>query len=69
MAADLTGDRLLKNREAAAFLGVSPQTLDVWRSTKRVPIPYTKIGSAVRYRLSELQRYADSRTVTPGQPS
>ena len=45
-------DRLLTTREAAAMLDVSAQTLEVWRCTKRYPLPYLKIGHNVRYRKS-----------------
>jgi hypothetical protein len=40
----------------AAGLSVSIQTLANWRCTKRVALPYVKIGRSVRYRRSEWQR-------------
>ena len=43
-------DRKLTTPEAAAYLGVKPTTLEVWRSTKRYPLPYIKIGTKVFYR-------------------
>ncbi len=45
-------DTLLTTPEAAALLHVSPQTLEVWRCTKRYALPYVKIGRNVRYRKS-----------------
>lgn len=42
-------DLLLTTHEAAALLDVSPQTLEVWRCTKRYPLAYVKIGRNVRY--------------------
>ena len=50
-------DRLLTTHEAAALLDVSPQTLEVWRSTKRYPLPYVKIGRNVRYRKSGIMGF------------
>lgn len=35
--------------EAAEFLGVTVGTLQVWRTTKRYPLPYLKIGRKVMY--------------------
>ncbi len=50
-------------KRAAEILGVSPGTLDVWRCTRRYNIPYQKIGRAVRYRVADLEAFANSRTV------
>lgn len=56
-------DKLLNEKESAEFLGLeNHQTLAVWRCNKRYQIPYIKIGRNVRYRLSDLQRWVDSRT-------
>ena len=57
-------DRLVGEDEAANFLGVKAQTLACWRSAGRYSLPFCKIGRAVRYRLSDLQAFADSRRVT-----
>ena len=56
-------DRLLTTREAAALLDLSPQTLEVWRSTKRYPLPYLKIGHNVRYRKSGILEFMASGEV------
>lgn len=48
---------LLSADEAAAVLGVTPGTLSVWRSTKRVKIPYYKIGKSVKYKPEDLQEH------------
>jgi hypothetical protein len=54
----------LKNEEfASEFLGVARGTLQVWRSTKRYPLPYVKVGRLVRYRLRDLQAFLQARTV------
>lgn len=56
-------DPLLTEIEAAAKLGIKPETLQNWRSTKRYPLAYLKIGRSVRYRNSDLDRFLASRTV------
>ena len=55
---------LLNNEEAAEYLGVAPNSLAVWRTTKRYPIPYVKVGRLVKYRLADLNSFLESRTVT-----
>jgi excisionase family DNA binding protein len=56
-------DALLSTEEAAPLLGVTPGTLEVWRTTKRYPLPYIKCGSKVRYRKSAILQFLESRTV------
>lgn len=56
---------LLTNDEAAAYLGVAPQTLTIWRCVKRYAIPYIKVGSRIRYRREDLDAWLASRTVGP----
>lgn len=54
---------MLNEQQAAEVLGVKPATLQVWRSAKRYPLAYVKVGRSVRYRLSALQAFLDSREV------
>lgn len=54
---------LLTEAEAADFLGLEPKTLAVWRSTKRYPLSYVKVGRLVRYYRSDLVAFLDSRRV------
>ena len=54
---------LLNNNEAAAYIGVLPKTLEIWRCTKRYPIPFIKVGRLVKYRKSDLDNFLDERTV------
>lgn len=49
---------LLTNVEAAAYLKLSPRTLDRWRWAQRGP-DFKKIGGAVRYTFSDLNRFAN----------
>ena len=53
--------KLLTTAEAAKILGVTVHTLSVWRSTKRYPIPYAKVGNLVKYREEDLKAFIESR--------
>lgn len=63
MAINQPQSDLLDNGAAAAFLGVKPGTLDVWRSTGRYSIPFVKVGRLVRYKRADLQAFIENRTM------
>lgn len=50
-------------KEAAEILGVCESTLAVWRSSKRYPLSYTKIGRNIFYREQDLVHFIESRVV------
>ena len=55
--------RLIKQSEAATYLGLSEATLerDRWRGGN---IPYIRVGPrSIRYSLDQLEEYVQSRTV------
>jgi excisionase family DNA binding protein len=54
---------LFGNEAAAAYLGVTPRTLEVWRCTKRHQIPYIKVGRLVKYRQTALDTWLAAQTV------
>ena len=54
---------LLNNDQAAAYIGVTPRTLEVWRCTKRHQISFIKVGRLVKYRKSALDAFLDQQTV------
>ncbi|REJ81685.1 MAG: DNA-binding protein [Bacteroidetes bacterium] len=54
-------DNLLDRKSAAKYLCVSPGTLAVWDCTKRYDLRPIKVGRAVRYRLSDLDRFLEER--------
>jgi len=56
---------LLTQEQAAAILGISPGTLENWRTTRRYDLPYVKIGNRVRYRRADLFTFIRSRIVDP----
>ncbi len=60
----VSAEPLLNDVEAAAILGVKPQTLRIWRSTGRYPVPFIRVGRLVKYRRADLEKWLGSRTVT-----
>lgn len=48
---------------AAAYLNVSPHTVRKWVRLRRVP--YIKLGGAIRFAPSELERFISQQTVRP----
>ena len=54
-------DSLLDRKTAAKYLSVSPGTLAVWDCTKRYDLKPIKIGRAVRYRRSDLDKFIEQR--------
>jgi len=55
-------DPLMTTAQAANYLGVAPETLNVWRCVKRYDIPYIKVGRLVKYRKSALDAFLEQRT-------
>jgi predicted DNA-binding transcriptional regulator AlpA len=53
--------RLLTREQAAEILGVLPQTLAVWFSTRRYDLPVVHVGRSVRYRESDILAFIESR--------
>lgn len=58
--------RLLTREEAAAYLGLKPQTLASWVVRRIAGPPFIKVGRSVRYRKSDLDKWLDSQVVCPG---
>jgi len=56
-------ESLLTPEETANLLSVAEQTLAVWRCTKRVDLPYIKLGKSVRYRKSDIECFLAENTV------
>jgi len=55
----------IEPREAAKKLHTTAGTLAIWRCTRRYPLSYIKIGSKVLYRVSDIEKFIQSRTVVP----
>lgn len=58
-------DELLTSTRAAVLLGVSPNTLACWRSNKRYPLTWIKVGSRVRYRRVDIEQFLTLRAQRP----
>lgn len=58
------GNRYIREKEAAEFLGVSVFSLRSWRSRGTGGGPsWTKVGGMVMYSVKELERFMEMRTV------
>ena len=62
-------DPLLDETETSAMLGNSVGTLRNWRCSGLDGPDFVKIGRLVRYRLSDIERYIESKTVRVGVSS
>lgn len=62
-APEITGDRLLNERQAGELLSLQPATLRTWRSLGRGPSYVVVGGRSVRYRLSTLLDWMDALPV------
>ena len=49
--------KLLTPIETSAMLGLSVETLNVWRATNRYKLPYVKVGRLVRYRPDDVTAF------------
>jgi predicted DNA-binding transcriptional regulator AlpA len=56
--------KLLTPAQTAEILGVAEDTLTVWRCTRRVVLPYVKIGRHVRYDPASIAQFIKERTAT-----
>ena len=55
---------LLTPWETAQRLGLTnPNTLAVWRCTKRYELPYVKIGHSIRYDAADVERFIEKNIV------
>jgi predicted DNA-binding transcriptional regulator AlpA len=58
-------NRYIREKEAAAFLGVSVSTLQGWRSRgEPCSPPFSKVGGMVMYSMKALEEYMEMRTIT-----
>ena len=63
MKAHSDSDRLLNVRDAATMLGLKPSTMYQWAYERR--IAYVKIGGALRFRHSALEKLIATSEVPP----
>lgn len=55
-------EKLLTTEEAAAVLGMSEQTMRIWRMEKTGP-NYIRINRSIRYRQDDIDEFVASRMV------
>ncbi len=48
-------------KEVSKSINVTEGTLQVWRSTGRYDLPYIKVGGKVMYRISDVNKFIESR--------
>jgi len=53
---------LLTPGQVSFQLGVTPETLQAWRTHGRYDLPYIKVGRLIRYRSIDLERFLADRT-------
>ena len=64
MTTCINASERLTSDEAAAYLGVEPQTLACWRSVGRYGLVYTKVGKKVFYSRADLDAWLAARRAT-----
>ena len=58
-----TRPQLLTEKEAAAYLGIEPQTLCAWRTTQRYNLRFIKVGRLVRYKAKDVAEFIERQTI------
>jgi hypothetical protein len=58
---------VVDTKQASLFLGVAPETLEVWRCTRRQALPYLKLGRSVRYLMGDLRKFQAKCRVVGGE--
>ncbi len=58
----LQQEELLTPGQVSKRLGITPETLQAWRTHGRYNLPYIKAGRLVRYRSSDIERFLVGRT-------
>ena len=60
---EAANNEILHTGPAAAYVGMTKSTLETWRSRGGGPV-FLKLGKAVRYRKSDLDRFLEERART-----
>lgn len=60
-------ESLLSRVDAAAFLGMKPQTLAVWESTGRYELRMIKVGGRAKYAEADLEEFVERRATLPAK--
>ena len=54
--------KYLNEKQLSEFTGIAVQTLRNWRQLRR-GFPYSKVGRAVRYSVTDVEQFMESRKV------
>ena len=57
----------LSRTEAAAYLGVTPDTLNKWASVGRPWVPYYRVGRKAVYDIADLDAFLEKHRVQGGE--
>ena len=57
--------RLLTEKQTAELLSVHPGTLSHWRNDRPNGLRYIKVGTSVRYRAVDVEKFLRENSVTP----
>lgn len=57
--------KIINEKDVAALLCMSYNTLRTWRVMGHCPVPYLKIRGNIRYRRADVEKYIESATVQP----
>jgi hypothetical protein len=60
-------NELLEPKDAAPVVHKTKQTLAIWRCTKKVRLPYLKVGGRILYRRQDLIAFLESSRVEPSE--
>lgn len=63
MQTEIQRDPLNTPKQAAAQLGNNTGTLANWRASKKMDLPYVKVGKLVRYRQSDIDAFIERNVV------
>ena len=58
----------MTREQAAEYLGVRPQTLAVWATTRRYALPFFRVGRKAIYLRADLDAWLAERRTTAGEP-
>ncbi|HEX4387791.1 MAG TPA: helix-turn-helix domain-containing protein [Steroidobacteraceae bacterium] len=58
----MSTEPLLTPKQTSRILGVTTDTLAVWRCRKRYALTFIKVGRKVMYRSSDIDRFLKRRT-------
>ena len=53
---------LLTVKETALLLNIQPQTLAVWRHRRKFTLPWVTVGSSIKYKLEDIQKFIEKNT-------